>query len=224
MIKNKKDNTVGIKIFLICFVICVVIVCLVVLKLDNNIKDDGEEKCKLDCSSFGYIYNNGICTCIDNKEELNNSCKLYCKSDKFYMNNDSQCVCDNGEKVYYNGKLIYSNDIVYEYEDNFNNWLSDVRGNEVFVTVVANSYCGHCVKYQPIVHNLWDKYKFKLHVLHTDKLSESENDELFSLDFPNYNGTPYTFVMLNGEVIDYLNGTVTKDTLNDFLINNNLIK
>ena len=179
----------------------------------------------LDCSFHGgYIYNsvNDECKCVSAMEEMEHRCKNRCMSDTYYVNDDYDCVCNNGEKVYSGDTLIYSSDEDYEYEDNFNAWLQDVNSDELVVTVIANTHCGHCVRYQPIVHNLWRRYKFKLHVLHKDKLSQSENDELFSLNFTNYNGTPYTFITLNGEVIDYLDGVVTKDTLDMFLQNNNI--
>ena len=51
----------------------------------------------------------------------------------------------------------------------------------------------------------------------------SENAKLFDIDLPDYNGTPYTFIMKNGELVDYLNGVVTKDSLEVFLKNNDII-
>lgn len=216
------------KMLLIGYIVGVFSICFYSVKTyinDNKFNFSNEESCMLNCSPKGYIYNENedVCTCVSHQEEINNRCKIDCNSENFYVNDDNHCICDGGEKVYSSGMLIYSNDEVYEYEDNFNNWMQDMRSDEVFVTVIANSHCGHCVKYQPIVHNLWEQHKFKLHLLHTDELTKSEYDELFSINFPDYGGTPYTFIMHNGEVIDYLDGVVTKDTLYEFLRRNDII-
>ena len=216
------------KTVLICYVVAVFVLCYYFADKEvesNTFEHTNEEKCMLNCSPEGYIYNEveDVCTCVDFHEEMNSRCKINCNSDNYYVDNDYHCICDGGENVYSSGSLIYSNDINYEYEDNFNAWKNDLDNNEFFVTVIANSYCSHCVRYQPIVHLLWNKYKFKLHFLHTDKLSTNENARLFAIDLPDYNGTPYTFIMRNGEVVDYLNGVVTKDSLEIFLKNNDII-
>lgn len=217
------------KTILICCIVGVFVLIFYLLKSYINENDEvefnNEESCMLSCTPKGYIYNESenVCTCVTHQEEMSPVCKRDCNSDTFYINDDYQCVCDGGEKVYSGGLLIYSNEIVYEYEDNFNNWMNDRRSDDVFITVIGNSHCSHCIRYQPIVHDLWNKYRFKLHFLHADKLSQSEYDELFSINLKGYNGTPYTFVMLNGEVIDYLDGVATKDTLDQFLRNNSII-
>ena len=170
----------------------------------------------------------------NNNEEVENidskylsKCSNYCGSDAIvYINDNNYCVCDSGEKMYdYRGNLIYSKYESYEYENNISDWYSDVNSNGNVVTVIANSNCSSCIKFKPIIHSVYSKYKFNLHFIYEDKLSNDDRNKfknMFKLE--NYNGTPYTYVVSNKEYIGGLSGYTSIKNLENFLIDKGVIQ
>ena len=230
-IENEKSKKGDKKILFIIGIVMLVLVILslgfiAVMGVNEEKIENANDECKNKCLPNDYIYNEdeSSCKCINKEEEVKNECALLCNSDSFYINSYSECVCDGGERVFSNGRLVYSNSLDYEYEDKFHIWKKDIYSGETIVTVIANSSCMHCIKYQPVIHNLYNKYHFKLHVLHTEKLSKDQYDELFSYEYENYGGTPFTFIIKDGVIIDELSGFSTRENVEDFLRINSVIK
>lgn len=226
--KNQKgDKRIIVTIGIILLVLVIIsLVFIAIIGVSDKKVENVYNECKNKCEPNDYSYNedDNSCECIKEEEVVKNECSLLCDSDNFYINSDSDCVCDGGEKVFSNGRLVYSNSLDYEYEDNFYLWKEDIYSGKTIITVVANSSCMHCIRFQPVIHNLYNKYHFRLHLLHTDKLSRGEYDELFSYEYENYGGTPFTFIIRDGVVIDELSGFNTRENVEEFLRRNNVIK
>ena len=70
-----------------------------------------------------------------------------------------------------------------------------------------------------------NKYDFKLYWFEADELSTSDYNTIkdtYELD--EYQGTPYTFITKNGEVLGYLSGEREYDALIEFLQENKVIE
>lgn len=206
-------------------------------KTNVNHLDEADE-CMFSCAPQNYSYNyiDKKCTCVDivddennddsdniGDDNSNNNCDLLCGTNDYYINKDGDCFCSEGRKVYSDGELVYSDDIEYEYEDNFIRWSKDVKNNETVVTVIGSSYCYYCVKYQPVMHSLYKKYNFKMYFFHVDKMSDYEEEKVSSYSPLESFGYPHTFILKDGNAIDYLEGSVSEDELEDFLRENNII-
>lgn len=219
-------------------------------KTNVNHLDEADE-CMFSCAPQNYSYNyiDKKCTCVDivddennddsdnigndgnnyhdsdniGDDNSNNNCDLLCGTNDYYINKDGDCFCSEGRKVYSDAELVYSDDIEYEYEDNFIRWSKDVKNNETVVTVIGSSYCHYCVKYQPVMHSLYKKYNFKMYFFHVDKMSDYEEEKVSSYSPLESFGYPHTFILKDGNAIDYLEGSVSEDELEDFLRENNII-
>ena len=104
-------------------------------------------------------------------------------------------------------------------------WLTDTASDNYVVTVIAQTTCSHCINFKPIMTKANNKYDFKLYWFEADELSTSDYNTIkdtYELD--EYQGTPYTFITKNGEVLGYLSGEREYDALIEFLQENKVIE
>lgn len=121
--------------------------------------------------------------------------------------------------------VLIKEDSVKEMSSDIQNWLTDTASDEYVVTVIAQTTCGHCINFKPVMTKAHNKNDFKLYWFEADELSTNDYNTLkgtYELD--EYSGTPYTFITKNGEVLDHISGEREYDVLIDFLKENNVIK
>ena len=105
-------------------------------------------------------------------------------------------------------------------------WYSTTKEGGVVVTVLAQTTCGHCVNFKPIMNSVQKEYGFKLYWFELDQVSSKSYTMLTNTyDIYSSFGTPYIFITNNGEfVADYQRGEMPKDELITFLKENGVIK
>lgn len=108
--------------------------------------------------------------------------------------------------------------------DKVQSWLNDTKSNEYIVTVLAQTWCPHCNTYKPTIESLQSEYNFKLYWFDIDELTTIDSNTIKNTyELNHYSGTPYTFVIKNGEFISFNSGNRSyEDTLN-YLIASNVI-
>lgn len=100
--------------------------------------------------------------------------------------------------------------------DEVNNWLNDTKKDQYVVTVFGQTWCPHCLKYKPTITNLYEEYNFKFYWFDLDELTTTDYNKVKNTYTLNhFSGTPYTFVIKNGEFISFNSGNrSSEDTLN----------
>lgn len=104
-------------------------------------------------------------------------------------------------------------------------WLTDTKSDEYVVTVLAQTWCPHCNVYKPTIEGLQNEYNFKLYWFDIDELTTVDSNTIKNTyELTHYSGTPYTFVIKNGEFISFNSGNRSyEDTLN-YLIASNVLE
>lgn len=102
--------------------------------------------------------------------------------------------------------------------EKINNWLTDTKSDEYVVTVLAQTWCPHCNSYKPTMEEVNNEYNFKLYWVDLDLLTKTDYNTIKSTyELSHYTGTPYTFVVKNGEFISFNVGNKTKEDLINYL-------
>lgn len=105
------------------------------------------------------------------------------------------------------------------------NWLAATKEEESVVTVYAQTTCGHCKLYSPIMEEVYNEYDFNLYWFDVDSLNRSDYNLLtYTYNLTGYSGTPYTLITKAGEVVAYHSGRMEKETLVNFLAENGVIE
>ena len=107
----------------------------------------------------------------------------------------------------------------------FSNWVDDTKKEEYVVTVVAQTGCGHCINFKPVMKKVFNKNDFKIYWFEADLMNKERYQTLIgTYELPDYGGTPYTFITYKGELVDYYSmGEMSKEALEGFLTKNNVI-
>lgn len=112
----------------------------------------------------------------------------------------------------------YFNKIKYE------DLIEKIENKEDFVLLISRTTCSHCVTYKPKLKEVANKYKVNIYYIDVDLLSDAEDDNLTS--YINYDGTPVTVFLRNGEektVANRINGDASKEKIERKLKNNGFI-
>lgn len=122
--------------------------------------------------------------------------------------------------------LVKDSDIKNKNDEKVTEWYSTTKEGGVVVTVLAQTTCGHCVNFKPIMNSVQKEYGFKLYWFELDQVSSKSYTMLTNTyDIYSSFGTPYIFITNNGEfVADYQRGEMPKDELITFLKENGVIK
>ena len=96
-------------------------------------------------------------------------------------------------------------------------WLEDTKNGYV-VSVYAQTTCGHCKNFKPVMEEVQEENGFNLYWFELDTLKEADlNKVLNTYEMTGYKGTPYTLITNNGEVVSYKSGETTKEALVEIL-------
>lgn len=111
-----------------------------------------------------------------------------------------------------------------EMKDDLTEWLSDTKKDESVVSVIAQTTCGHCIAFKPVMQKTANKYGFNIYWFEANLMSKEDYTSLTSTyELTGYSGTPYTFIIKNGKFVDYISGETDEENLVKFLKNNNVI-
>lgn len=82
--------------------------------------------------------------------------------------------------------------------------------NEPYVIVLAQTTCGYCEKYKPVLEDVLIQNNINAYLINIDKISQEESTKLTSsLDYFSSNqqwGTPLTLAIQNKKIIDDIGG------------------
>jgi len=112
----------------------------------------------------------------------------------------------------------YFNEIKYD------ELMEKIENKEDIVLLISRTTCSHCVTYKPKLKAVANEYKVNVYYIDVDLLSKSENDKLTS--HINYDGTPVTVFLRNGEektAANRINGDASKEKIERKLKNNGFI-
>lgn len=100
-----------------------------------------------------------------------------------------------------------------------NQFYSAFNGSEVKLVLIGRDGCSWCQLYKPTLDFMKDYYEFDYIYIDTNELTNSVFNDLLSdinVDQDDF-GTPLTFVVKEGQVIDSISGYVDENELFDFL-------
>ena len=97
---------------------------------------------------------------------------------------------------------------------NVSDWITKTKGNDVMVTVFAQTTCSWCKKFKPVVKEVIGEEKADIYWFDVDTVTQDEYSSLGEAysDLKDF-GTPYTLITQNGKKIDEISGYVEKSTL-----------
>ena len=111
-------------------------------------------------------------------------------------------------------------------EPSVSEWVNDSLEEKYTIAVIAQTKCGYCEMYKPVVESVQSEYEdLNIYWFHTDELSNADYSTLSgTYDISDtFKGTPYTMLTYHGVLVDYISGYVDEDTLVQFLIDNGVI-
>ena len=89
-----------------------------------------------------------------------------------------------------------------------------MKNKEDFILVISQTTCNHCISYKPKLEEIAKEYKIQMYYIQVDLLSEEEDKEFSS--YINYDGTPATVFIRNGEektMASRINGNQSTSTI-----------
>ena len=95
---------------------------------------------------------------------------------------------------------------------------------EDMVLLISQTDCIHCISYKPKLEDMANKHKVDIYYIDVDLLSKEEHSELEK--YINYNGTPTTVFLKNGEetsAATRINGDASRNKIEKKLKSNGFI-
>lgn len=106
-------------------------------------------------------------------------------------------------------------------------WIEDTKKDEYVITVFAQTFCGYCKQYQPIIQRIYNENDVKVYWFDIDaksSLTEEERNTVTSTyELPDFDGTPYTLVTKNGQTVAHYDRGADRETILKFFRDNNVI-
>ena len=122
--------------------------------------------------------------------------------------------------------LIEDNSKNIEMKSNLQEWLVDTKKDEYVVTVLAQTTCSHCIAFKPVMQKVLNENDFNVYWFEVNNFQQQDYQTLIgTYDLTEYEGTPYTFITKNGELVAYYSrGAMQEYTLIEFLRENKVIE
>jgi len=98
-------------------------------------------------------------------------------------------------------------------EVNYDEFQTKLNNKETFVVVMGSSTCSACAKYKTTMEKIIKEYQVEIFYLGLDKLTDEENDKIYSKFV--VNSTPTTIFINNGEEISTYNRLIGSQSYND---------
>ena len=99
---------------------------------------------------------------------------------------------------------------------------SKIKNKESFVLMVSQTTCSHCKAFKPVIDEVAEEYGFKVYVVESNLLEESDYKDLQKII--SYDGTPTTGVFIKGKLEDTIEGESPKASVIEFLTKYGIIK
>lgn len=108
-------------------------------------------------------------------------------------------------------------------------WLEDTKKDQYVVTVFAQTFCGYCKQYQPVVQKIYnendDMIVYWFDIDEKSSLNAEERETVTSTyETPDFTGTPYTLITKNGQTVAHYDRGADRETILKFFKENNVIK
>ena len=105
-------------------------------------------------------------------------------------------------------------------------WYNDLASGDTVVSVLASSNCQFCQALKPVITSAAEKYKFKLHFVEANQLTEEDYDIYSSaIELVGFSGSiPYTYIVSDKKFVDARIGAMAEEDLIDFLSKNGVIE
>lgn len=113
----------------------------------------------------------------------------------------------------------------YLKEIKYDKVVEKIENKDSFVLLLSQTTCSHCMDYKPKLARVAKKYKINVYYLETNLLDEATSKEL-KKHF-NYDGTPTTVFVINGEektAANRINGDAAEEKIINKLKSNGFIK
>lgn len=122
--------------------------------------------------------------------------------------------------------LIEDNSKNVEMKSSLQDWLVDTKKDEYVVTVLAQTTCSHCIAFKPVMQKVLNENDFNVYWFEVNTFQTEDYQTLIgAYDLTDYEGTPYTFITKNGELVAYYSrGAMQEDALLEFLKENKVIE
>ena len=139
------------------------------------------------------------------------------------LSNDPETIINNAQEE---SALVKENEVKEPIQIDVDKYLEYKAGSEAKLILLARPTCGYCNIAEPIINNIAYEYAVEVNYLNTDEFTEEsqvefvQSDEAFSDGF----GTPYLFVVKDGEIIDAVDGLTDHAHYIDFLQRNGFIE
>lgn len=120
---------------------------------------------------------------------------------------------------------VLDEDAVYKDEVNltfidYGKYQELTKSSDKSIIVIGQTGCSHCIATKPVLNKIAKKYDIKVNYINLTELSDEEKNNLISgLKDLKYSdseylesgsiGTPLTFVVENGKILDYISGETT---------------
>ena len=113
----------------------------------------------------------------------------------------------------------------YFNEISYDEIMEKFENKEDVVLLISQTTCSHCISYKPKLRDVANKHKLNIYYIDVDKLSKEDALE-FENKF-NYDGTPTTLFIKNGEetsVATRINGDASIKKIENKLKSNGFIE
>ena len=110
-------------------------------------------------------------------------------------------------------------------EKNLDSTIELIEDENMHILFLGRPTCTYCEQFEPVITALSEDYDFKYDYVNTDNLTSKGLSTLLAklnIDEDNF-GTPYLSITKNGKVIAEQSGYVDRETLFDFLQENEVI-
>lgn len=144
------------------------------------------------------------------------------KGDSITVSTDADSIYDRAvqesEKVQDSERKPYT-------EINVDTYLEKYNGSENTLILLGRETCQYCQVAEPILQKISKDYNLEILYLNTDAFSDDDITKFLNSDetFKDSFGTPFLFIVGNGQIVDKVDGVVDTAHYLDFLQANGLI-
>lgn len=92
--------------------------------------------------------------------------------------------------------------------------IKKIENKEDIIVLISQTDCTHCISYKPKLKEVANDYKLEVYYIDVDLLSDDEQVQLKT--YINYNSTPTTVFLKNGEektAANRINGDASKEKI-----------
>ena len=125
------------------------------------------------------------------------------------LSNDPEVIMSNATEESTEASQASKKDFI---QIDTNTYLEYKAGSEAKTILLARPTCHYCQIAEPIIQNIAYEYNIDIHYLNTDNFTEEDQAAFINSDeeFSGGYGTPFLFVVKDGQIIDSVDGLTDK--------------